>query len=160
MAEAKIDEMNPDEDEEVKKMQIPLPWYMVNGDGSSMKSWDFFVTLVTIYSMFLTPFIMVFHEVYMNYNEETDKYETVTSKQGLLKTLEVLVDIVWLVNIALNFVKRTRTRKDLKTIIVSYIKGSFIFDIIGTLPCFLSGEAFEIYWLKLFRCIVHMFWLT
>ena len=80
MAEAKIEEMNPDEDEAVKKMQIPLPWYMVNGDGSSMKSWDFFVTLVTIYSMFLTPFIMVFHEVYMNYNEETDKYETVTSK--------------------------------------------------------------------------------
>lgn len=67
---------------------------------------------------------------------------------------------MWLFNIALNFVKRTRTKKDLKTIIFSYVTGTFLFDIIGTLPAFLMGEAFEVYWLKIFRCIIHMFWLT
>ena len=78
----------------------------------------------------------------------------------MLRTLEFIVDIIWLVHIALNFVKRTRMNKTFYTIWMSYITSSFVFDIVGTLPCFLLGENMKFYWLKLFRTIVHMFWLT
>lgn len=70
MADAKIEEIKDEEDDE-KTTKISLPWYMVNGDGGSMQSWDLFITFITIYSMFVTPFIMVFPEVYAIYNEDT-----------------------------------------------------------------------------------------
>lgn len=133
---------------------------MVDGDGSSMKAWDFFMALVQIYSMFICPFILVFPQVYQNYNEDDQTWETVTSQQGLLKMLEILVDICFIINITLNFIKRTRQNKNFKNIWISYLTSSFVFDIIGTLPCFFNGENLRLYWLKIFRCIVHMFWLT
>lgn len=133
---------------------------MVNGDSTGMKSWEFFMALVQIYNMFICPFVLVFPEVYQNYNKDEDQWVTETSMHSKLKTFEFIVDIIWMVNIALMFVKRTRGNKNLKSIITSYITGSFLFDIVGTLPCFLTGENYRYYWLKLFRCIVHMFWLT
>ena len=78
----------------------------------------------------------------------------------MLLTLEILVDICFLINIALNFVKRTRQNKTLQNIWISYITSTFLFDIVGTLPCFLMGENLKFYWLKTFRVVVHMFWLT
>jgi hypothetical protein len=57
--------MKPGEDdEEDQEKVVSLPWYMVNGDGSGIKSWDFFIIMITIYSMFVTPFIMVYPYTY------------------------------------------------------------------------------------------------
>ena len=74
--------------------------------------------------------------------------------------MEFIVDFIWMANITLNFVKRTRLNKNLYAIWMSYLTSSFLFDIVGTVPCFFLGENYRYYWLKLFRCIVHMFWLT
>lgn len=51
-------------DDEEETVHVDIPWYMVNGDSNSMKAWDFFMSLVQIYSMFVVPFVMVFPEIY------------------------------------------------------------------------------------------------
>lgn len=38
--------------------------------------------------------------------------------------------------------------------------GTFVFDIVGTLPGFLSGEYYTYYWYKIFRSVIHIFCIT
>lgn len=61
MKDQKIEDIQANEDEEENEVKtVCLPWYMVNGEGSAIKTWDFFITLITIYSMILTPFVLVY----------------------------------------------------------------------------------------------------
>lgn len=61
--------------------------------------------------------------------------------------------------ICLNFVKKTRAHKDLASIGMNYLTGSFIFDLASTIFGLLSNESFNVYWLKCFR-IIHIYRLT
>lgn len=53
------------------------------------------------------------------------------------------IDIIYCVEIATNFLKRTRAHKDLKSIALNYVSPSFpdnlVLDLIGTLPGLISG---------------------
>ena len=69
--------------------------------------------------------------------------------------IETAIDIIYLFEIILNFVKKTRAHKDLQTIAWAYITGTFFFDVIGTVPeLIFLREELDFYWLKLFRCLI------
>jgi hypothetical protein len=73
--------------------------------------------------------------------------------------IELAIDIIYFIEICLNFVKRTRAHKELSTIGYNYLTGFFIFDVISTLPELFMGEIFDYYYLKIFR-IIHFTKLT
>ena len=80
MIDEKLTDM-PDDDEEEETVKLDIPWYMVNGDAAPIKAWEFFMALVQIYSMFVCPFVLVFPEVYQNYNKQEEEWVTVTPTQ-------------------------------------------------------------------------------
>lgn len=160
-----IDDINEDANEEVQQVesnQGKLKWYLIDKERTPCKVWDFVITLIIIYSLFVTPFILVFSDVYQYYDEEKDIYytdEANNPSQVRLKTLEQVFDIIYILEILLNFIKRTRAHKDLQAIADNYIKTYFIFDVVATLPCLLNAngsENYSLYFLKLFR-LVHFF---
>jgi hypothetical protein len=61
--------------------------------------------------------------------------------------------------ICLNFVKKTRAHKDVSSIGMNYLSGSFIFDLASTIFGLIANENFDVYWLKCFR-IIHIYRLT
>ena len=69
--------------------------------------------------------------------------------------------MIYLFEILLNFVKKTRAHKDIQTIAYNYMTGTFFFDVIGTIPelIFMKQEL-KNYWLKLFRCLIHVMRLS
>lgn len=113
------------------------------------------VTVVTIYNMFVVPFILVFPEYYQPEltNGETASQRTTSQKN--LKTIEVILDVVYLFEIILNFFKKTRAHTTITQIAKSYIKFYFIFDVLSIIPLF-EGESFELYYLKCLR-FVHLY---
>ena len=46
----------------------------------------------------------------------------------------MLIDLVYTVEICMNFVKKTRVYEDIQSIGYNYLTGYFIFDIVATLP--------------------------
>lgn len=52
-------EKEKDEDEEYQPR-----WYLIEKDGKPCQVWDFFITSIIIYNLFVTPFIWVFPDVY------------------------------------------------------------------------------------------------
>ena len=73
-----------------------------------------------------------------------------------LMTIEVLVDIIWLLEIIANFVKRTKILPDVRSIATNYVyNGSFIFDVPATMIPLFAGERFSVYYFKILR-IVHL----
>jgi len=44
------------------------------------------------------------------------------------------IDIIWFIEILLNFVKKTRAHNDLKKIAINYLSKNFAFDVIATIP--------------------------
>lgn len=74
-------------------------------------------------------------------------------------TIEKAFDIIYIFEIFLNFIKKTRAHKDLQSISMNYIQTYFFFDVLGTVPCLMNAngsENFQLYFLKCFR-IVHFF---
>lgn len=51
------------------------------------------------------------------------------------------IDIIMFIEIMLNFVKKTRAHKELKTIGQNYLTGYFIFDVIATVPELFMAET-------------------
>lgn len=162
LKEMMIDDINEDANEEVQQVeqnQGKLKWYLIDKERTPCKVWDFIITLILMYNLFVTPFILVFWEQYQFYDAEKDVYYTETSSQQKLKTLEQTFDIIYILEIMLNFIKRTRAHKDLQSIGESYLKSYFIFDMVSTVPPLLNvqgSENFSLYFLKCFK-IVHFF---
>jgi hypothetical protein len=75
-------------------------WYLIDRNGNFCKAWNFIITMITIYEMIVVPYILVFPDTY-SYNKT-------------LKTIELVVDIIYMVEICLNFIKKSRAHKDLK----------------------------------------------
>ena len=76
-----------------------------------------------------------------------------------MNAIELIVDIVFIVEIGLNFLKRTLANKDIATIAINYLTGYFIFDVLATLPGLITQESLEFIWFKAFR-LVHFFRIT
>jgi len=64
------------------------------------------------------------------------------------------LDAIYLVEIILNFFKKTRAKTNIYLIAKSY-KFYFVFDLISIIPLF-DGEHFRLYYLKCFR-FVHLY---
>ena len=107
-------EFEEDHHEEIEKEEdedYQPKWYLIEKNGKPCQFWDFMITCIIIYNLFVTPFILVFPDVYQTKNYEKDTYESTTDKQKQMKSIEIVFDIVYTLDILLNFVKRTRGHK-------------------------------------------------
>lgn len=76
-----------------------------------------------------------------------------------MRMIERIIDLFVIVDIGLNFLKRTRAHKDIKEIAWNYIYSLVIFfDVLGAVPFFFN-ESIDEYWYKCFR-IIHFFRFT
>jgi hypothetical protein len=73
--------------------------------------------------------------------------------------IEFGIDVIYFIEIGLNFLKRTRAHKDLRTISMNYIMGYFVFDAASTIPMLILNESGDFYFLKVLR-MVHIDRLT
>lgn len=92
----------------------------------------------------------------MTCTEDDENRKNCTAEEPHQKTLvkiELAIDIIFFVEILLNFVKKTRAHKELTSIGYNYLTGYFIFDVAATLPELFMNENIRFYWLKLFRLI-------
>ena len=162
LKEMMIDDINEDADEEnqIIDQQPKLKWYLIDTERTFCKVWNFMITLLIIYTLFVTPFILTFKQIYMTCDKEGKNCEAVEPHQKTLVKIELAIDIIFFVEILLNFVKKTRAHKDLYSIGYNYLVGGFfIFDVAATLPELFMNETIEWYALKLFR-LVHVTRLT
>lgn len=67
LKEMMIDDINEDADEEnqIIDSQPKLKWYLIDTERTFCKVWNFMITLLTIYTLFVTPFILTFPPIYM-----------------------------------------------------------------------------------------------
>ena len=86
--------------------------------------------------------------------EIKDEIDNIEPNKGQrnLKTIEFILDAIYLVEIILNFFKRNRAHTTMTLIAKSYLRFYFYFDVISIIPLF-AGEGFDLYWLKCFRFI-------
>ena len=64
----------------------------------------------------------------------------------------MVFDIIYLIDIIFNFVKRTRGHKTLPDISWNYITNYFIFDFVSIIPLFQTdSENFALFYLKIFK---------
>ena len=54
----------------------------------------------------------------------------------------MIIDIIYLMEIILNMLKKTRAHKEIESIATNYITGYFFFDVAGTMPELVMGESF------------------
>jgi hypothetical protein len=66
LKEMMIDDINEEADEEIQSIenQPKLKWYLIDTERTFCKVWNFMITMITIYSLFVVPFILVFGTVY------------------------------------------------------------------------------------------------
>lgn len=68
LKEMMIDDINNDETNEANQSDnnqtTKLKWYLIDTERTFCKTWNFMITLMTIYNMFVVPFILVFYEFY------------------------------------------------------------------------------------------------
>ena len=146
LKEMMIDDINEDADEENQIIDsVPkLKWYLIDSERTFCKIWDFIITLLTMYTLFITPFLLVFPKVYQtcvpedSFNKEDCEFKEESQKH--LYKIEMAIDIIMFIDILLNFVKKTRAHKELKTIAINYISGYFFFDVVATIPELFMGE--------------------
>ena len=161
LKEIVIDDINEEADEEnqIIDQQPKLKWYLIDTERTFCKVWNFMITLLIIYTLFVTPFILTFDQIYMTCDKERINCEAVEPHQKTLVKIELAIDIIFFVEILLNFVKKTRAHKDLYAIAKNYLAGFFIFDVASTLPELFMNESLNFYALKLLR-LVHVTRLT
>jgi hypothetical protein len=77
LKEMMIDDINEEAEEETITAEPleKLSWYLIDRERTFCKVWNLMITMVTIYSLFIAPFILVFPDVYewcqKNPNDET-----------------------------------------------------------------------------------------
>ena len=172
LKEMMIDENNEEAEEEIQSVESTpkLKWYLIDTNRTFCKLWNFMITILTIYSLVVTPFVLVFPEVYEHCVAGASERDgevvcTVNNQQGRLvvddslQRIELIIDIIYFIEILMNFVKKTHGLKELDQIAQNYLTGYFIFDVIATIPCLFMNEPLKWYFLKSFR-IIHADRLT
>ena len=86
-------------------------------------------------------------------NNETLQYD------HSLHQIELIIDIMWIVEILMNFVKKTRLEKTIQEIAMKYLQGFFLIDVLATFPPLISNEYIRLHIFKLIR-ISHLDRLT
>jgi len=86
-------------------------------------------------------------------------YSVTTKGQRTMVAIETVIDIIYVVEILLCFVKKTRAFREFSPIAYNYLSpfsGTFLFDFIGTVPGLVFAQSYQFYFFKLFRCLVHI----
>ena len=146
LKEMMIDDINEDADEEnqIIDSMPKLKWYLIDSERTFYKLWHFLITWMIIYSLFVTPFLLVFGCLLSCYLcDEVNTDGTVSlgddtcedvDSAWTIRKIEFSIDVIWLIEIIFNFLKKTRAHRDLKSISYNYITGYFIFDLISVVP--------------------------
>ena len=100
-----------------------LPWYLCDRSGFVLTAWKFFIQFMNWSSIIVVPLALIFPEV----QESTYKFMW-------------FIDIVWCVEIILNFFRASSEARNFKQTALGYIKdqsigfGAFWFDTLATIP--------------------------
>ena len=134
------DEQKEVEDDKVNK----IPWYMIDSQKNICRFWDLFITLIILYELIVVPFILVYPHFYQSMVKTQDGtyvygnplyYKNVTidddgnyvyntiveHKDSHLRKIEIAIDIIYMIEICLNFVKMTPAYTRLDEISLNYL---------------------------------------
>ena len=66
LKEMMIDDINEEAEEETTQTEQPQKgkWYHIDKERTVCKVWNFMITILTIYTLFVTPFVLVFPSIY------------------------------------------------------------------------------------------------
>lgn len=66
LKEMMIDDINEDadEDNQIIDSQPKLKWYLIDTERTFCKVWNFLITILTIYTLFASPYLYVFPHLY------------------------------------------------------------------------------------------------
>jgi hypothetical protein len=69
LKEMMIDDINEDadEDNQIIDSQPKLKWYLIDTERTFCKVWNFLITMLTIYTLFASPYLYVFPHLYKSY---------------------------------------------------------------------------------------------
>ena len=121
LKEMMIDDINEEAEEEAShtESQPKLKWYLIDRDRTFCKVWNFMITMLIIYNLVVSPYVMVFPTVY-EWCESTDENGALVINESssecngkivwdeTLRRIELAFDIIFFIEILLNFVKRSR----------------------------------------------------
>ena len=62
-----LDDVNEDNDEDTTMVEMKPKdkWYLIDTEKTFCKVWNFIITILTIYTLFVSPFILTFNSVYL-----------------------------------------------------------------------------------------------
>ena len=121
LKEMMIDDINDDKEEDNTQTdnQPKIPWYLIDKERNFCRVWDFMITLLTIYTLFVTPFVVVFPTVYewceLNGDEldvsACDEGQGTKGKSDILFKIELIFDIIYFVFEKVNKCKCLTTKQ-------------------------------------------------
>jgi hypothetical protein len=126
-----------------EKQKSQLPFYLIDPTNIYLRWWIFFIDLVTIYFIFITPVFIVFSD-YM------------TTK---VRVVEFCLDILYLIDIIRCFFTAEHGEKVLYKIFLLKLYSPLIVDLATTIPALVTFESYKTQFPKLFR-ISHIGSLT
>lgn len=99
--------------------------WLIYPDENKKVAWDIFISLILLFSCFITPFDLAFPNIV----EEYQNYRIMGN----------VIDIIFLIDIFVNFASAYQDNffnlvDNRKQIVMNYLKGWFIIDIIAILP--------------------------
>jgi glucan phosphoethanolaminetransferase (alkaline phosphatase superfamily) len=100
-------------------------WWIIRQENTLPQFWNFVINTLTIYALFVTPFVLVFPEC-----------------SFYLRSLELFADACFTLDIILNFLKLEDNQKeeDFPELRMNYLKSTFIFDCFAALPGLVTLE--------------------
>lgn len=93
LKEMMIDDINEDvnEDNQISENKDRLKWYLIDTERTFCNVWNFWITLLIIYNMIVTPFVLVFPDVY--YKAADDTKDVKEFKNEAMMNIEMIIDI-------------------------------------------------------------------
>ena len=83
----------------------------------------------------MTPLIMVFPDLYQKCDKNNYCYQD-NAYQVTLRDLEYIFDVFFIIDVLINFLRRTQINKELMQIARAYLFGTLIFDVGSIIPLF------------------------
>jgi hypothetical protein len=99
-------------------------WYLINQTKTLPQIWEMIMNAFTIYSLFATPFILVFPEHYQS-----------------VQVFELINDIFFIIDAFLSFFKIYGDYRTLPETSWHYFSGYFIFDFLSVFPGLVGNKS-------------------
>ena len=144
---------------------------MIDVDEWPAKVWELITSLMLSWSIFSTPFLMVYRCSYSCFlcqklceqgqsksNDgcvhQIDLECKDNNQQNGVQSIDFIADVVLAIDILLSFFKMDRINNTLSSIAFNYVTSYFVFDLISTIPglCVLNSRGAQKFLpLRLFR---------